>query len=290
MPASNKEGQFVYRPNASGQASELGFEQFDDNVWNDVPNTSINSHQEAWVISYIDILTLLLTLFVILLAMSDFHPDIASLKQVSVNMNKPENQNMLADSGDKMQAYKQTEERSFVQDLAESETHEQRITSFSHEQINVLIREIKKSRLDHQIEISEEKDHVNLVISDKILFSPGSADLKSGGLELLSQLAVIINNSKLNMSIEGHTDSVPINNTHFPSNWELSSTRATMVTRHLIENDIAPDRIRAIGYADTRPRSENDTSEGRKHNRRVSIILHMPEPDAQLDAIVGIRQ
>jgi len=280
MPASNKEGQFVYRPNASGQASELGFEQFDDNVWNDVPNTSINSHQEAWVISYIDILTLLLTLFVILLAMSDFHPDIASLKQVSVNMNKPENQNMLADSGDKMQAYKQTEERSFVQDLAESKNHEQGMDSFSHEQINVLIREIKKSRLDHQIEISEEKDHVNLVISDKILFSPGSADLKSGGLELLSQLAVIINNSKLNMSIEGHTDSVPINNAHFPSNWELSSTRATMVTRHLIENDIAPDRIRAIGYADTRPRSENDTSEGRKHNRRVSIILHMPEPDA----------
>jgi len=290
MPASNKEGQFVYRPNASGRASELGFEQFDDNVWNDVPNTSTNSHQEAWVISYIDILTLLLTLFVILLAMSDFYPDIASLKQVSVNMNKPENQNMLVDSGNEMQAYKQTEERSFVQDLAESEAHEQRMTSFSHEQINVLIKEIEKSRLDHQIEISEEKDHVNLVISDKILFPPGSADLKSGGLELLSRLAVIINNSKLNMSVEGHTDSVPINNAHFPSNWELSSTRATMVTRHLIANDIAPDRIRAIGYADTRPRSENDTSEGRKHNRRVSIILHMPEPDAQLDAIVGIRQ
>lgn len=290
MPASNNEGQFVYIPNASGQASELGFEQFDDNVWNDVPDTSINSHQEAWVISYIDILTLLLTLFVILLAMSDFYPDIASLKQVSVNMNKPENQNMLADSGYEMQAYKQTAERSFVQDLTESKTHEQRMTSFSHEQINVLIREIKKSRLDHQIEISEEKDHVNLVISDKILFSPGSADLKSGGLELLSQLAVIINNSKLNMSVEGHTDSVPINNAHFPSNWELSSTRATMVTRQLIANDIAPDRIRAIGYADTRPRSKNDTSEGRKHNRRVSIILHMPEPDAQLDALVGIRQ
>ncbi len=290
MPASSKEGQFVYQPNASGQASELGFEQFDDSVWSDVSNTSTNSHQEAWVISYIDILTLLLTLFVILLAMSDFYPDAASLKQVSLNMNKPENQNMLADSGDEMQADKQTEESSLVQDIAESKTHEQRRTSFSHQQINVLVREIKKSRLDHQIEISEEKDHVNLVISDKILFSPGSADLKSGGLELLSQLAVIINNSKLNMSVEGHTDSVPINNAHFPSNWELSSTRATMVTRHLITNDIAPDRIRAIGYADTRPRLKNDTPEGRKLNRRVSIVLHMPEPDAQLDALVGMRQ
>lgn len=290
MPASSKEGQFVYQPNASGQASELGFEQFDDSVWSDVSNTSTNSHQEAWVISYIDILTLLLTLFVILLAMSDFYPDAASLKQVSLNMNKPENQNVLADSGDEMQADKLTEESSLVQDIAESKTHEQRMTSFSHQQIDVLVREIKKSRLDHQIEISEERDHVNLVISDKILFSPGSADLKSGGLELLSQLAVIINNSKLNMSVEGHTDSVPINNAHFPSNWELSSTRATMVTRHLIANDIAPDRIRAIGYADTRPRLKNDTPEGRKHNRRVSIVLHMPEPDAQLDALVGMRQ
>jgi chemotaxis protein MotB len=290
MPASNKEGQFVYIPSASGQASELGFEQFDDDVWNNVPDASKNSHQEAWVISYIDILTLLLTLFVILLAMSDFRPDISSLKQVSVNINKPENQNMPADSGDEMQAYKQTEEISFVQDLAESKTHEHRMTPSSHEQINVLISEIKKSRLDHQIEISEDKDHVNLVISDKILFSPGSADLKSGGLELLSQLAVLINNSKLNMSIEGHTDSVPINNAHFLSNWELSSARATLVTRQLIANDIAPNRIRAIGYADTRPRSENDTPEGRKHNRRVSIVLHMPEPDTQLDALVGIRQ
>jgi hypothetical protein len=62
MPASNKEGQFVYIPSASGQASELGFEQFDDDVWNNVPDASKNSHQEAWVISYIDILTLLLTL------------------------------------------------------------------------------------------------------------------------------------------------------------------------------------------------------------------------------------
>ena len=290
MLASNKEGQFVYRPNASGQASELGFEQFNDNVWNDVPNTSKNLNQEAWVISYIDILTLLLTLFVILLAMSDFYPGNESLKQVSEKLNKLENQNMLADSGDEMQSYKQPEERSIVQDLAESKTHEEGITSFTHELINVLIGDIKKSRLDHQIEISEEKDHVNLEISDKILFSPGSADLKSGGLELLSQLAVIINHSNLNMSVEGHTDSVPINNAHFPSNWELSSARATMVTRQLIANDIAPNRIRAIGYADTRPRSENDTSEGRRHNRRVSIILHMPEPDAQLDALVGIRQ
>ncbi len=290
MPASNKEGQFVYGPNASGYASELGFEQFADNVWGDVPDTSTNSHQEAWVISYIDILTLLLTLFVILLAMSHFYPDIASLKQVSVNVNKPENQNMLADSSDEMQAYKQTEERSFVQDTAEAKDHQQRLTSFSYEQINVLIREIKKSRLDHQIEISEGQDHVNLVISDKILFSPGSADLKSGGLELLSQLAVIIKNSRLSISIEGHTDNVPINNANFPSNWELSSSRATMVTRHLIANDIAPDRIRAIGYADTRPRLENDTAEGRKHNRRVSIILHMSEHDAQLDALVLKRQ
>ena len=275
MPTSIKEGQFVFGLNTSGQSSEPGFEQFDDSTWNDVPNTSTNSHQEGWVISYIDILTLLLTLFVILLAMSDFYPDTESLKQASVNINKPENLKLFVDSGDEMQAYKQNEERSFVQDLSQSK---------AHEQFDEMISEIKKSRLDHQIEISEEKDHVNLVISDKILFSPGSADLKSGGLELLSQLAVIINNSKLNMSIEGHTDSVPINNAHFPSNWELSSTRATMVTRHLIANDIAPDRIRAIGYADTRPRSENDTSEGRKQNRRVSIILHMPEPDTQLDA------
>jgi chemotaxis protein MotB len=240
-------------------------------------------------VAYIDILTLLLTLFVILLAMSEFHPDIASSKQASINMDKPENRNMHLGSDNELQEIKYPGESSTVQDHAESKPLEQRTTAFSHEQINLLIGEIKKSRLGKQIEISEAQNHVNLVINDKILFSPGRADLKSGGLELLSELAAIINHSKLNISVEGHTDSVPISNADFPSNWELSSTRATMVTRQLIAHDIAPARIRAIGYADTRPRLKNDTPEGRKHNRRVSIILYIPEPDAQLDALAETK-
>ncbi len=75
----------------------------------------------------------------------------------------------------------------------------------------------------------------------------------------------------------------------FHSNWELSTARATMVTRHLIENNIVPDRIRVIGYADTQPRATNETSQGRESNRRVSIILHLPEENTRVDTLAGIK-
>jgi chemotaxis protein MotB len=77
------------------------------------------------------------------------------------------------------------------------------------------------------------------------------------------------------LSVEGHTDNVPIQTARYPSNWELSSARAARVTRKLIEQGVAADRIRAIGYGDTRPRSENDSAEGRAKNRRVTFVLQV---------------
>jgi len=142
------------------------------------------------------------------------------------------------------------------------------------------LQQIRDSMLGQNIEIMASKDHVDLIMSDQVLFRPGRADIKTAGGELLSQLATMIRHTDLSLSIEGHTDNMPISSTQFPSNWELSTARATTVTRLLIENNIAAERIRAIGYADTRPRAANDSIEGRARNRRVSIVLHIPEQPA----------
>jgi len=116
-------------------------------------------------------------------------------------------------------------------------------------------------------------DSVNLEISDSILFTPASAALTASGALLLDELAATLKAHPYNLSVEGHTDNVPIQTARYPSNWELSSSRATEVTRRLIDRGIAAERVRAVGYADTHPRADNATAEGKARNRRVSLVL-----------------
>jgi chemotaxis protein MotB len=75
------------------------------------------------------------------------------------------------------------------------------------------------------------------------------------------------------ISVEGHTDDVPIATPQFPSNWELSSARASGVVRHFVGRGLHPDRFKAIGYAATRPLERNDSPEARARNRRVNLML-----------------
>lgn len=132
------------------------------------------------------------------------------------------------------------------------------------------------SELRDRVEVSTHGGGVNLEISDSILFMPASAALTSSGIALLEGLAGALKGHAYPLSIEGHTDNIPINTARFPSNWELSTARAAIVARHLVKRSISPQRVRAIGYADTRPRADNLTPEGRSRNRRVSLVLQAP--------------
>lgn len=143
-----------------------------------------------------------------------------------------------------------------------------------------LLDDLQHSALSGRVEVSVQSDVINLVISDNILFTPASAALTAGGRDVLDDLAATLKALPYALSVEGHTDNVPIQTAQYPSNWELSAARATMVTRHLIESGIGADRIRAIGYADTRSRADNSSVEGRSRNRRVSFVLRMPTQPA----------
>jgi len=131
--------------------------------------------------------------------------------------------------------------------------------------------------LQQHVELLNRAGAVSIEISDNILFGLASAALSPEGRQLLNELAVVLGTLPYELSVEGHTDNVPISSSRFPSNWELSSARAAMATRALIEQGIAADRLRAVGYGDTRPLMDNLSSEGRAKNRRVSFVLHVEE-------------
>ncbi len=139
--------------------------------------------------------------------------------------------------------------------------------------LEALVSELKKRDLDSRLKVAQVAEGVHLEVSEKILFAKASAQLKREGQILLNDLAQVLLQHRGMISVEGHTDDRPISNTQFPSNWELSSGRATSVTRYLIGHGLDPEKLRAVGYADTRPLDSNTTSEGRMRNRRVSIVL-----------------
>ena len=124
---------------------------------------------------------------------------------------------------------------------------------------------------DVQILLGERT--VNFRINSEILFASGETSLSLRGLETLQRLVLVLKHSPHMITIEGHTDSIPIRSARFPSNWELSSARAASVVRYMQSNGVSSRRLRAIGYADTRPLFDNQTPEHRAVNRRVEIIL-----------------
>ncbi len=117
-----------------------------------------------------------------------------------------------------------------------------------------------------------------LRFSDALVFDVGSADLKPSAKAVLDDVAGIIRRSRFDVRIEGHTDNLPIRNPRFPSNWELSTTRAVNVLRFFTEEKQLPtDRLTAVGFGEFRPLEPNDTPERRAMNRRVEIIFLKPQ-------------
>lgn len=129
-------------------------------------------------------------------------------------------------------------------------------------------------QLGADVEIVMTDDAVRFRISSEILFESGAASLATGGLPVLDRLIPLLNSDpNLRLVVEGHTDSIPIQNERFPSNWELSTGRAAAVARYLIERGVAPQRVQASGFADTRPLGSRDNPVDRVHNRRVELTM-----------------
>jgi chemotaxis protein MotB len=127
--------------------------------------------------------------------------------------------------------------------------------------------------------VIERRGLVVRVLTDKLLFDSGQATLQPEGDPLLEEVAMLLNVDKTHpITVEGNTDTQPIATSQFPSNWELSTARATTVVRFLIAHGVSAERLAAAGYAALHPVDSNATAAGRARNRRVDIVLMRLNP------------
>ncbi len=139
---------------------------------------------------------------------------------------------------------------------------------------------IAGSGLDDRVRIATTRNDLSIALKELVLFSPGKADLSRGVLPILKKVAALAQqNPDLSLEVLGHTDDVPIETAEFPSNWELSTARATRVARGLVGAGVSPDRVSAHGYASFRPHASNTTNENLATNRRVEIRLYRKGTD-----------
>ncbi|HTN99396.1 MAG TPA: OmpA family protein [Microthrixaceae bacterium] len=248
-------------------------------------------NHEAWVIPYADMLTLLMGLFLVLWAIGN--EDLAKMKEFSESFRSEvgivQNSGPGAGPGDGAgpaspaavkpdPALTDAEIRKAGEVLdreaaaiAVAEDERRQLTT-----AETIIRD-RASAAGVNDAISfrrEDRGLIVSIVSDDVLFAPGSADLRTDGQVALDVLAGALNELPNKISIEGHTDDIPISSSKFPSNWELSTARAGAVLRYLVDShELDKTRLVAGGYAEQRPLKPNDSVEGRARNRRVDIAV-----------------
>ena len=124
-----------------------------------------------------------------------------------------------------------------------------------------------------QVRVTQSARGVAIEINASILFEPGLAILAGDSAKALTALANVLAGEANNIQVEGYSDNSPIKTPLYPSNWELSSARASSVVRLFIENGVSSERLVAIGYGENKPVDSNDTVEGRARNRRVTVMI-----------------
>lgn len=206
---------------------------------------AVEPEEEVWLVTYLDMLTLLLVMLVIMLTFSGKH------QKAEMEASKPKDGILPMSSG-----------------LLPS----QPLPQNKKDQPDPLAG-LALDQLGKDIDVVVNEGSVSFRISSEILFSSGQAELSLDGLRVLQKLVPVLNSTKHQVAVAGHTDAIPIHSARFPSNWELSSARAGSVVRYLESNGVESARLRAVGYADTHPLADNVNTEGRAANRRVELVL-----------------
>lgn len=151
------------------------------------------------------------------------------------------------------------------------------------EQMQSLVKNLNQAMAglvkNGQVNVSQNNRGVVVDINASLLFEPGEAALQPAAQHILSGVAQILGQGEQAIEVEGHTDDVPIFTPQYPSNWELSSARASSVVRLFIDHGVVPTRLTAVGKASYLPVASNDTAEGRARNRRVTVTILAPPPE-----------
>lgn len=223
-------------------------------------------NEDAWLITYADMVTLLLCFFIIMFAMS------------------APNQKELAKIAQAMKQYH--ENLHLTGEVDKKSLQDEDPTAQLKEKMEM---SLGASGYDSFIAVSKNEKFVSMEMASSSFFKPGSADFDPAVLpvlEAISKELVNLKDKPITIEVEGHTDDSPISTAKFPSNWELSASRAAAVVRYFVDHGFPKEKIHAVGYADTRPKVPNRDTTGnpiianQELNRRVIIKLLKADEEA----------
>jgi chemotaxis protein MotB len=210
-----------------------------------------------WMATFSDMMTLLLTFFVMLVAMSE------------VEVKKFEEALSYFQGGTGMLSYESVTPTLRRHSSVE---YSQREHAMRFEEVE---RYLQEQGLADMVEVNLTETGLSVSVTDSVMFRSGAAELIEPSERLLATLTELLSGSISAIRVEGHTDDRPIQTARYPSNWELSTARAASVVRFLLETPdaLAPDTYTALGHGEHRPVASNETDEGRARNRRVDIFF-----------------
>lgn len=243
---------------------------------------------DRWMISYADFITLLFAFFVVMYAISSVNEGKYKMFSASLSTafkapstNQPEV--VIQPTNEQEALLKSLVDRRNARMAEELRKQQEQMQNLVRN-LNQVMSGLVKSG---QVNVSQSPRGVVLDINASVLFEPGEAALQNAVQRTLASVAQLLAQNGQAIEVEGHTDDVPIFTPQFPSNWELSSARASSVVRLFIEHGVPPARLTAVGKASYVPVASNDTAEGRARNRRVTVTILAPEPDRSISAVVS---
>ena len=214
-----------------------------------------------WMATFSDMMTLLLTFFVMLVAMSS-----VEVKKFEEALSYFTGRRGLMDQEGVMAG---------IMGIAGQQDTRERAESYEE-----IAHDLQQQGVAHSVTVDLTERGIRLTVLDSIAFAPGSVVLHDRAREVLARVAEVVPPA-MSVEVEGHTDDVPIATATYPSNWELSAARAAAVVRFLSGEPgaLPPDRYVAVGYGEFRPRVANDSPDHRALNRRVTVLFR-DRPDA----------
>ncbi len=255
----------------------------------------------AWVVTFADLMSLLMCFFVLLLSFSEI--DAHKFKQIAGELSKafgvqrevpaleiPQGTSPIFDTFSPappeptvVNEIKQTttDQQPELQTLKspDEQAVQEAVQDTMDASMARILEVLEPAIIDGRINVSQEQRRIVIRIEEKGSFPSGSAQLTWEFEGLLLDMAEVLADMPGDLAIEGHTDDVPIRTDRFYSNWDLSAARAAAVANVLLAREqVSPDRIRVTGLADTEPRVANTSPENRAQNRRVEIVIDLSEP------------
>jgi chemotaxis protein MotB len=210
------------------------------------------NEKDRYLITYSDLITLLLGLFIILYAIS--------------NIDSKKYEQVLSAFGSTFGSQRQ------VLNINTSSSNNSIVPA--PKLIDRISELIQEHSFGDYVKLEENERGITIHIMDQILFNSGSAKLEPKSYEVLSKLAELIRGLPNDLRIEGHTDNVPIKSSEFPSNWHLSVARALSTSYYLMDKEKLPqEKLSVVGYSEYKPIASNESPEERSKNRRVDIII-----------------